>query len=78
MSLRHALLGLLHDGPASGYDLTKMFESRLERFAWHARHSQIYPELNKMAVDGLVEVIEEGAARSPNVRDHRGRPDRPA
>ena len=60
MSLRYALLGLLHDGPASGYELTKTFEASLERRAWHARHSQIYPELNKMAADGLVEVVEEG------------------
>jgi PadR family transcriptional regulator AphA len=60
MSLRHALLGLLHAEPASGYDLTRQFETTLERIAWHARHSQIYPELNKMLAEGLVEVIEEG------------------
>jgi DNA-binding PadR family transcriptional regulator len=60
MSLRHALLGLLHQGPASGYELTKQFEQTLERSAWHARHSQIYPELGKMDEAGLVEVIEEG------------------
>ncbi|WP_163509864.1 PadR family transcriptional regulator [Fodinicola acaciae] len=60
MSLRHALLGLLHGAPASGYDLTKQFGERLERFAWHARHSQIYPELGKMLADDLIEVVEEG------------------
>jgi DNA-binding PadR family transcriptional regulator len=60
MSLRHALLGLLHEGPASGYELTKQVEQTLERSAWHARHSQIYPELTKMADAGLVEVVEEG------------------
>ncbi|MEV8633322.1 PadR family transcriptional regulator [Streptosporangium sp. NPDC051023] len=60
MSLRIALLGLLTAaGPASGYDLTKLFESSISN-AWQARHSQIYPELNKMAADGLVTVEEAG------------------
>jgi DNA-binding PadR family transcriptional regulator len=60
MSLRIALLGLLTvSGPASGYDLTKLFESSINH-AWQARHSQIYPELNKMTAEGLVTVEEEG------------------
>ncbi|QUG99544.1 PadR family transcriptional regulator [Saccharopolyspora erythraea] len=61
MSLRYALLGLLADEPQSGYDLTQRFEQSLKRYAWHARHSQIYPELNKLAADGLISVVEEGA-----------------
>lgn len=61
MSLRHALLGLLADHPASGYELTRTFEASLQQHAWHARHSQIYPELNKMADEGLVTVVGSGA-----------------
>ena len=61
MSLRYALLGLLADEPASGYDLTRKFERALRRYAWHAQHSQIYPELNRLAGEGLVAVVEEGA-----------------
>jgi len=61
MSLRYALLGLLAEEPASGYDLTKKFARVLQRYAWHAQHSQIYPELNRMAGDGLVAVVAEGA-----------------
>lgn len=61
MSLRHALLGLLAERPASGYELTRVFEASLQRFAWHARHSQIYPELNKLADEGLVAVVGSGA-----------------
>ena len=61
MSLRYALLGLLAEEPASGYDLAKRFERVLQRYAWHAQHSQIYPELNRMAVDGLITVVAEGA-----------------
>lgn len=61
MSLRYALLGLLAEEPASGYDLAKKFERVLQRYAWHAQHSQIYPELNRMAVNGLITVVAEGA-----------------
>src|SRR5690349_13199676 len=61
MSLRFAVLGLLEDGPASGYALTARFEKSLQRFAWTARQSHIYPELARLAEDGLIEVAEEGA-----------------
>jgi PadR family transcriptional regulator, regulatory protein AphA len=61
MSLRYALLGLLAEEPASGYDLTRKFERALQRYAWHAKHSQIYPELNRLAADGLIVVVAEGA-----------------
>jgi PadR family transcriptional regulator AphA len=64
MSLRHALLGLLADTPQTGYDLTKRFEQTLADHAWHASHSQIYPELKRMTIDGLVQVVEEGARGS--------------
>ncbi|WP_344951950.1 PadR family transcriptional regulator [Sphaerisporangium flaviroseum] len=61
MSLRIALLGLLSfSGPASGYDLTKKFETSINH-VWQAGHSQIYPELAKMAADGLITVEAEGA-----------------
>lgn len=61
MSLRHALLGLLADEPSSGYRLTRKFEASLQHYAWSARHSQIYPELARLADEGLIEVAEEGA-----------------
>jgi PadR family transcriptional regulator, regulatory protein AphA len=61
MSLRHALLGLLADHPASGYELTRTFEASLQQHAWHARHSQIYPELNKLADEGLLTVVGSGS-----------------
>ncbi|WIX93268.1 PadR family transcriptional regulator [Amycolatopsis sp. DG1A-15b] len=61
MSLRYALLGLLEDGPASGYDLTIRFERSLQRYAWTARQSHVYPELKRLAEDGLVTVADEGA-----------------
>ncbi|MGW0805705.1 PadR family transcriptional regulator [Nonomuraea sp. NPDC002799] len=61
MSLRIALLGLLSgSGPASGYDLAKKFEHSLNH-VWQAGHTQIYPELVKMAAEGLVSAEAEGA-----------------
>jgi DNA-binding PadR family transcriptional regulator len=63
MSLRHAVLGLLGQQPGSGYELTQWFDSSLSH-AWHASHSQIYPELAKLEAEGLVEVVGEGPRRS--------------
>ncbi len=60
MSLRFALLGLLAEGPASGYELTQRFGEGIGSFAWTAGHSQIYPELARLVADGLVEVVAEG------------------
>jgi DNA-binding PadR family transcriptional regulator len=58
--LRFALLGLLEDGPASGYTLTTRFDRSLRKFAWTAQQSHIYPELNRLAGEGLIEVAAEG------------------
>ncbi|MFC4591625.1 PadR family transcriptional regulator [Sphaerisporangium corydalis] len=59
MSLRHALLGLLAQGPASGYDLMKIFDISLAN-VWPATQSQVYGELSRLADAGLVKVAAEG------------------
>jgi len=59
MSLRHALLGLLVDAPASGYDLMKRFDTSLAN-VWPATQSQVYGELTRLAAAGLLEVAAEG------------------
>ncbi|TVZ97872.1 DNA-binding PadR family transcriptional regulator [Streptomyces sp. BK340] len=59
MSLKHALLGLLSERPASGYDLLKRFETSLAN-VWPATQSQIYTELTKLAGSGLITVAAEG------------------
>jgi len=53
MSLRYALLALLTAQPMTGYDLAKAFHSSVGH-VWHAPDSQIYPELRRMAGEGLV------------------------
>lgn len=65
MSLSHALLALLTVEPRNGYELTKAFEDEgIGRYAWPAGHTSIYPELNRLAGRGLVEVVDEGARGS--------------
>jgi PadR family transcriptional regulator AphA len=60
MSLRYALLGLLREGPASGYDLLQIFKLSLSN-TWPATQSQVYTELGKLADAGLLSVSEQGA-----------------
>lgn len=62
MSLRHGLLGLLAEGPASGYDLARQFREALGS-VWPAQHPQIYAELSRLAEAGLIEVDSQGPRR---------------
>ncbi len=59
MSLRHGLLGLLAEGPASGYDLARRFDEVLGAL-WPAKHPKIYAELGKMQADGLIDLDSQG------------------
>src|SRR4051794_12935014 len=59
VSLRMAALGLLAQGPGSGYDLLKRFEKSMAN-VWPATQSQLYGELNKLAGTGLIEVSAIG------------------
>lgn len=58
--LGYALLGLLAREAASGYDLIRYMEEPIG-FFWHARRSQIYPELARLEDAGLVShtVVEQ-------------------
>jgi DNA-binding PadR family transcriptional regulator len=62
MSLRHGLLGLLAEGPASGYDLARRFSEALGS-VWPAQHPQIYSELARLESAGLIEVESTGPRR---------------
>lgn len=53
-TLKYAILGLLNQKNMTGYELTKEFETTLFEF-WHAKHSQIYPELKRLYQDKLVD-----------------------
>ncbi len=62
MSLRHALLGLLAEQPASGYDLSQRFNDVLGS-VWPAGHPQIYGELRKLHGHGLIAIDGQGPRR---------------
>jgi DNA-binding PadR family transcriptional regulator len=59
VSLRHALLGLLDNRSASGYDLMAAFDTTLA-FIWPANQSQVYRGLGRLCDEGLLRVGEEG------------------
>ena len=59
-----SLLGFLHAGPMSGWDLAETAQRTIGEF-WSVTRSQVYRELTRLADDGLVEVGE------PGVRDRR-------
>ena len=67
MALRDAVLAMLLDGEASGYDLAKGFDASVANF-WMATPQQLYRELDRMAGAGLItaRLIEQD--RRPNKR----------
>ncbi|HSP55641.1 MAG TPA: PadR family transcriptional regulator [Dehalococcoidia bacterium] len=67
MSLKHAILAVLLDGEASGYDLGKRFDLSIANF-WHALPQHLYQELARMEDDGLVDGAAVLQERRPNKR----------
>ena len=54
MSVRHALLALLSEGPKYGLQLRQEFESRTGE-VWPLNVGQVYTTLQRLERDGLVE-----------------------
>ncbi|SDH45822.1 DNA-binding transcriptional regulator, PadR family [Rhodococcus triatomae] len=54
-----SLLGFLHEGPRTGWDLVGMTQRRIGKF-WSITTSQVYRELAAMDRSGLVEAGESG------------------
>ena len=55
-----SLLGFLHDGPKTGWDLVQTVEETIGNF-WNVTRSQVYRELRTLEEQGLVEPGETGA-----------------
>src|SRR5579862_3266711 len=60
MSVRHALLGLLSEGPKYGHQLRQEFEARTGD-VWALNVGQVYTTLQRLERDGLVESEDEAA-----------------
>jgi DNA-binding PadR family transcriptional regulator len=68
-----SLLGFLHEGPMTGWDLVGIAQRRIGDF-WSLTQSQVYRELNAMAAAGLVEAGERGTRdRRPYAITRAGR-----
>src|SRR5690349_4720836 len=67
MALRNAVMAALLDGEASGYDLAKAFDASVANF-WTATPQQLYRELERMEVEGLVRARVVEQERRPNKR----------
>ena len=59
MSVRHALLGLLSEGPKYGHQLRQEFEARTGD-VWPLNVGQVYTTLQRLERDGFVESDEQG------------------
>ncbi len=62
MSLRAALLGLLSEGPATGYELIKEFD-RATSVIWPAPKGEVYRELARLETSGFAAPEKESGAR---------------
>ena len=59
MSIRHALLALLSEGPKYGLQLRQEFEARTGE-VWPLNVGQVYTTLQRLERDGLVESDDDG------------------
>lgn len=68
-----SLLGLLHDGPLSGWDLVAKAEDEIGAF-WSLTRSQVYRELKTLAQRGLIVAGQtEARERRPYTLTEAGR-----
>ena len=76
VSVRHALLALLSEGPKYGLQLREEFEANTGQ-VWPLNVGQVYTTLQRLERDGLVGAVgdaESGRARpAEGLPDHRSR-----
>ena len=65
MALKHVILTVLHQGPATGYTIAKDFDDVLGYF-WSASHQQVYRDLGRLADAGLVRFTIEPQNEKPD------------
>ncbi len=74
MSVRHALLALLSEGPKYGLQLRQEFEARTGE-VWPLNVGQVYTTLQRLERDGLVasDGDDEGPQKGYRITDRRPR-----
>jgi len=73
MSVRHALLALLSEGPKYGLQLREEFEARTGE-VWPLNVGQVYTTLQRLERDGLVEAVDEEAVEHDPLNTAPGAP----
>lgn len=64
---RFLILGLLSEGPLSGYEIRRLTQLRF-RFFWSESYGQLYPELARLEAEGLIAPVKTpGGGRQRNV-----------
>lgn len=66
MDVRTICLGILTRGPATGYEIKKLFEDDGFQHVVEASFGSIYPALNRLTEEGLVSVREEAQEKRPD------------
>src|SRR5258707_6368938 len=67
MSVRHALLALLSEGPKYGLQLREEFEANTGQ-VWPLNVGQVYTTLQRLERDGLVTALGDGEEVEPGPR----------
>ncbi|MFG1810839.1 PadR family transcriptional regulator [Streptomyces sp. NPDC049040] len=70
MSVRHALLALLSEGPKYGLQLRQEFEARTGE-VWPLNVGQVYSTMQRLERDGLVESDQDEAAEAGPQKAYR-------
>lgn len=65
MALKHVILTVLHEGPATGYEIGKAFDDVMGYF-WNASHQQVYHDLGRLTEAGLVRFTEVSQDHRPD------------
>ncbi len=66
MDVRTICLGILTRGPATGYEIKKLFEEDGYQHFVEASFGSIYPALNRLTEEGLVLVRAEAQEKRPD------------
>jgi PadR family transcriptional regulator, regulatory protein AphA len=65
MALKHVILTVLHQGPATGYEIVKEFDDVMGYF-WSASHQQVYRDLAQLTEAGLVRFTDVVQGHRPD------------
>jgi len=66
MDIRTLCLGVLTLGDTTGYEIKKMFEDGMFSHFYEASYGSIYPALNRLTRDGLVECTQFAQDKRPD------------